>query len=83
MWGGWEGFLQEVAPGLRPDSKKSHCSLMNCGSSSHEVSWTGTVVPNYRGNRLRDVGLGCDYSALLSLLTVTSLGVGTGGHRPV
>ena len=35
MWGGWEGFLQEVAPGLRPDSKKSHCSLMNCGSSSH------------------------------------------------
>lgn len=36
--GGWEGFLQEAAPGLKPDCKKSHRSPMNSGSSSQEVS---------------------------------------------
>lgn len=36
--GGREGFVQEVAPGLKPDCKKSHCSPMNSGSSSQEVS---------------------------------------------
>lgn len=77
MWGGWEGFLREVAP--RRWFPDEPWILQPC----QEVSWTGTVVPNYRGNRLRDVGLGRDYLALLSFLTVTSLGVGTGGHRPV
>lgn len=32
---GWKGFLQEVAPGLRPDFKKSHCSPVNSGTSSY------------------------------------------------
>lgn len=36
--GGWEGFLQAVAPGLKPDCKKSHWSTMNSGSSSQEIS---------------------------------------------
>lgn len=68
---GWKGFLQEVVPGLKPDSKKSQCTpceLWILRRSAEQAQLPRITAEPEAG----DLGLSPDYG---------SAGMEADGHR--